>query len=159
MFAAFVFALTLHAPPQQTVQVPVADPVLPAGPLAAMGATPEGDFYVDVASFNRSDVPDLIRGTAVIVTADASPLQVVRLWINCKNRVYQISNGRRYDASGRQVAATSWVRDQPILADTAADRIAAAFCPAVGPVLEGVTEVADYRAALEVTRAAVAPTP
>jgi hypothetical protein len=159
MFAAFVFALTLHASPQQTMQVAVADPVLPAGPLAAMGGTHEGDFYVDVSSFNRSDLPDLVRGTAVIVTAEASPLQVVRLWIDCKNRVYQISNGRRYDASGRQVAVTSWVRDQPILADTAADRIAAAFCPAGGPVLEGVTEVADYRAALDETRAAVAPAP
>ena len=148
MFAALALGIAVSMSASQTVQMPVEDPTLPQGPLVAMGATHEGDFYVDAPSFARSDLPGMVSGTAVIVTRDAAPLQVARTWIDCGRRVYQLSTGRRYDAAGRQVSLTSWVRDQPILADTAADRMAAAFCPAAGPDLAGLPAVADYRAAL-----------
>ena len=157
MFAAIALGLTLLASPQQTMQVPVDDPVLPTGPLTAIGATREGHIYVDAASFRRSDLAGVVRGTAIIITADAAPMQVVRLWIDCQRRVYQLSNGRRYDAAGLQVAVTTWVPDQPILPDSATDRAAAAFCPSGGPNLAGLTEVADYRAALEQARAVAGP--
>ena len=158
MLIAAISGLTLLASPQQTVQVAVDDPLLPEGKLVVMGAAREGEFYADAPSFERSDLPGLVRGTVVVVTADAAPMQVVRLWIDCNRREYQLSNGRRYDAAGRQVAETQWVPDQPILPGTAADRIAAAFCPTGAPLLSGLTEVADYRVALQLARAGAAST-
>ena len=151
MIAALSLAAALLG--QTVVQAPVDDPLLPQGPLLAMGETREGRFYVDAASWERSDIPSLVRGTAVIVTRDGEPVQVVRLWIDCFEHEYQIGTGRRYDASGRETARTAWVRDQPILPDTAPARIEAAFCST--PVaLEGLPTVAGWRAALPATGSA-----
>lgn len=146
---AMLTALGLLIAPQQTaVQIPVGDPVLPTGPLVAMGATGEGDIFMDAASVVRSDIPGLVDGTAVIVTTEMEPLKVMTFWINCTAHTYQVGSGRQYDRAGGQVALTSWIRDQPILPGTGAAVTEAAFCRAGGPDLTGLPVVADWRAAL-----------
>lgn len=161
MFAAIAFASILAArPPSVIIQVP--DPVLPAGPLLAMGATAEGDFYVDHPSFGRSDIPGMIRMTVVIVrpaaVAGAEPLWVARLWIDCNRRVYQLSEGRRYSADGRQMAYASFVPDQHIVAGSGPDQVAMAYCPVPAAKPDGKRSVGHYSLALE-RSGSVVPTP
>ena len=159
--AALVLAASLVAAPPALVQVPVDDPVLPSGPLLAMGATTDGDIYVDHPSFGRSDLPGLMRMTAVIVRPGANepaPLWVVRLWVDCKRRVYQLSSGRRYDGQGRQTALTAFVPDRPIVAGSGPDQVAAAYCPLPPQAPDSKRAVANYQAALERSRSVV-PTP
>lgn len=149
---SILMALGLLTAQQQTVvQQPVGDPLLPTGPLVSMGATHEGAIFVEAASVVRSDIPGLVDGTAVIVTGEAAPLRVMTFWINCDKHVYQVGSGRQYDADGRQVALTSWIRDQPILSDTGTAAAEAAFCKAGGPDLSALPVVADWRAALAAT--------
>lgn len=137
-------------PAPALVQMPVDDPVLPAGPLTSVGAAAEGEFYVDASSFGRSDIPDTIRITTVIVRKDqaAEPLLVALTWVNCAKGVYQISSGRTYDANGREIRRTSFVRDKAYTEGSGPARFAAAYCSAKGPGLDGAPSVADYRAAL-----------
>ena len=150
MLATPITALILSAAlTQATVQMPVDDPLLPTGPLMAVGSAEEGEFYVDLSSFARSDIPDTIDITTVIVRRDAAePLLVALTWVNCAKGVYQISTGRAYDAAGRQVRRTSFVRDKPIAEGSAPARLAAAYCSAKGPGPDAAPTVADYRAAL-----------
>jgi hypothetical protein len=148
MAAGFVSAL-VAALAGVTVQIPVEDPRLPEGPLWAAGSGADGTYYVEPGSYEPSDLPGLVGFTSIIVTADqAAPLHVARTWIDCKRRVYQLSSGRRYDGSGRQVAPAAWVRDRPIEPDAAMIRLADAFCPTIVDT-SGLELVADYRAALE----------
>lgn len=144
-------ALLAAAPAQAatTVQMAVDDPVLPTGPLTAVGSAAEGAFYMDVSSFGRSDIPDTIRITTVIVRQDAAePLLVALTWVNCAKGVYQLSSGRTYDAAGKQVRLTSFVRDKAYAADSGPARFAAGYCSVQGPGLDAAPVVADYHAAL-----------
>ncbi len=138
-------------PATAVVQMPVDDPVLPTGALAAVGSAEEGTFYVEPVSFGRSDIPDTIRITTVIVRQNpAEPLLVALTWVNCAKGVYQISSGRTYDAAGKQVRRTSFVRDKPYAEGSGPARFAAAYCSTKGPGLGDAAAVADYRAALAV---------
>ena len=149
LLAAAPVQASKPAPPPVMVQMPVDDPLLPTGPLMAVGSAEEGEFYVDLSSFARSDIPDMIDITTVIVRRDAAePLLVALTWVNCAKGVYQISTGRAYDAAGRQVRRTSFVRDKPIAEGSAPARLAAAYCSAKGPGPDAAPTVADYRAAL-----------
>ena len=148
MLAALAAAVVALVAPQTVVQVPVGDPVLPTGPLVSTGATHEGAVFIEAASVVRSDISGLVDGTAVIVTGEAAPLRVMTFWVNCRTHVYQVGSGRQYDAEGRQTALTPWIRDQPVLPDTGAAAIEAAFCKAGGPDLSTLPVVADWRAAL-----------
>ena len=132
------------------VQQPVDDPLLPTGPLAAVGPGAEGDYYMDVSSFGRSDIPDTIRITTVIVRKDnaAEPLLVARTWVDCAKGVYQVSRGRAYDAAGQELHRTEYVRDKAYPEGSGPARFAAAYCSTKGPGLGDVATVADYRAAL-----------
>ena len=159
--AALALAASLVAAPPTVVQVPVGDPVLPSGPLLAMGATTDGEIYVDHPSFGRSDLPGLIRMTAVIVRPGANepaPLWVALLWVDCSRRVYQLSSGRRYDDQGRQTSLTAFVRDRPIVAGSGPDQVAAVYCPLPPQTPDSKRVVANYQAALERSRSVV-PTP
>lgn len=153
----FLAALLAAAPVQASkpatavVQTPVDDPVLPTGPLASVGAAAEGDFYMDVSSFARSDIPDTIDITTVIVRKDpAEPLLVALTWVNCAKGVYQISSGRTYDAKGKEVRRTTFVRDKVYAAESGPARFAAAYCSTKGPGLGDAPAVADYGEALAV---------
>lgn len=154
MLASILAALSLIAPPQQTVQTAVDDPRLPTGPLVAMGPSPEGEVYVDAASWERSDLPGLVRGVGVIIRpSDVVPrVHVALIWIDCRNQTSQLSNGRLYDDKGIERRSSSWVPDRPIEVDTAAARMAAAFC-ASPMAVDGATNVADWRGALAQTDA------
>ncbi|MGZ9100288.1 MAG: hypothetical protein ACXW3O_11340 [Brevundimonas sp.] len=150
MLVTLLSALALLAPPQQTVQTAVDDPRLPTGPLVAMGPSPEGEVHVDAASWERSDIPGLVRGVGVIIRPpDVVPrVHVALIWIDCRNRTFQLSSGRLYDEAGQERGSSSWVRDRPIAADTAAARMEASFCPApMTPA--GQATVEDWRAALQ----------
>ena len=152
MLATPITALILSAAlTQATVQMPVDDPRLPTGPLTGVGSTVEGDFYVDAASFGRSDIPDTIRIVTVVVRPASTPeppILVALTWINCAKQAYQLSSGRLYGADGREIKRTSFVRDKPIAEGSAPARLAVAYCSAKGPGLSAEPTVADYRAAL-----------
>lgn len=161
MLAAVFAAAAQAGAPQPVVQVAVADPVLPAGPLGTVGAVAEGDVYLDMGSVKRSDIPGLINSTAVIMRpGDATtPILVARIWINCNRNVYQISSGRLYSAQGQEVGATGFVPDQPIPPGGAAAQIAQVYCtPDWAKVSQIFPWVMDWRAALERSRR-VASTP
>lgn len=145
---ALLAALLFAASPQTVVQVPVQDPVLPAGPLVAVSMTRDGGIYVEADSVKVSDIPGRVRGDAVLVTAGAIPIRVVTVWIDCAGHQFQLASGRQYDASGQQVALTAWEGDQPIPAGSGVSQIETVFCKAGGPDLSGLPVVADWRAAL-----------
>ena len=148
--------IALAALAQPMVQMPVDGPLLPAGELVVMGPTAEGDLYVDPGSFERSDLPGLIRATGVVVRPttdhDPAPLLVALVWVDCVKRQYQVSDGRLYDAGGRQVARTGFVRDKAFAAGSGPDRMAGVLCDRTSPDLDGAEVVADYNEALERTR-------
>ena len=83
MLLPILAALSLISSPQETVQVAVDARRLPTGPLASMGPSPEGEVYVDAASWERSDIPGLVRGVGVIIRpTDVVPrIQVALIWI------------------------------------------------------------------------------
>jgi hypothetical protein len=137
------------SPSEQTVQVAVEDPRLPTGRLTAMGPTPEGDVYVDAASWERSDIPGLVRGVGVIIRpSDVVPrVHVALIWIDCRNRTFQLSSGRLYDEDGEERSRSSWVRNRPIEPETAAARMETSFCGSPMDVRE-LPDVEDWRAAL-----------
>lgn len=152
MLAAIFAAAVLVAAPPPDVQVPVADPVLRAGPLGVVGAVAEGDVYLDMGSVKRSDIPGLINSTAVIVRVGdaATPILVARIWIDCNRRVYQISSGRLYTAQGREVGAAAFVPDQPIPPGGAAAQMAQVYCtPDWATISQIFPWVMDWRVALE----------
>jgi hypothetical protein len=137
------------SPSEQTVQVAVEDPRLPTGRLTAMGPSPEGDVYVDAASWERSDIPGLVRGVGVIIRpSDVVPrVHVALIWIDCRNRTFQLSSGRLYDEDGEERSRSSWVRNRPIEPETAAARMETSFCGSPMDVRE-LPDVEDWRAAL-----------
>lgn len=149
MLLPILAALSLISPPQETVQTAVDDPRLPTGRLTAMGPSPEGDVYVDVASWQRSDIPGLVRGVGVIIRpSDVVPrVHVALIWIDCRNRTFQLSSGRLYDADGEERRRSSWVRNRPIEPETAAARMETSFCRSPMDVGE-LPGVEDWRAAL-----------
>ncbi len=148
MIAASFF-LVLAAGPM--VQVPVEDPRLPAGELALVGDTATGSLYVEPGSFERSDIPGLVRGTAILVTPSVQerPLQVARLWIDCRKQVFQVSAGRSYNAEGVETGRTAFAPDAPIPAGSPIAALAKAQC-ATDPdaVSSTFTLLKDWRAAL-----------
>jgi hypothetical protein len=149
MLLPILAALSLISSPQETVQVAVDDPRLPTGPLASMGPSPEGDVYVDAASWERSDIPGLVRGVGVIIrpTNVVPRIQVALIWIDCRKRTFQLSSGRLYDEDGEEQRRSSWVRDRPIEPETAAARMEASFCASPMAVRE-LPSVEDWRVAL-----------
>jgi hypothetical protein len=158
MLAALALSLTLASNPQQVVQVPVDDPRLPEGPLELVAGWDAFRLYIDPPSWRRSDIENLVRGTAIIVAPESRrTLQVVLAWVDCGRRVYQLSSGRAYDASGTEIAATLYVPDRPV-GETGpmkqlADRVCGTPDAPQGP------SVADWRNALEEARTAVASAP
>ena len=149
LLAAAPVQASKPAAPPVMVQMPVDDPLLPVGPLTAVGSAEEGEFYMDLSSFARSDIPDTIDITTVIVRrGSAEPLLVALTWVNCAKGVYQISSGRAYDAAGHEIRRTTFVRDKPYPQDSGPARFAAAYCSTKGPGLGAAPIVADYRAAL-----------
>lgn len=154
MMLQVLIALAILAEP--VVQMPVDGPRLPGGSLAVMGPSAEGDLYIDPGSFERSDLPGLIRATAVVVRpatdSDPAPLLVGLIWVDCVNRKYQVSDVRLYDAGGREVARAGFVRDKAFAAGSGPDRVAGAFCDRTSPDLDGAETVTDYNEALERTR-------
>ena len=149
MLLPVLVALSMISSPQETVQVAVDDPRLPTGPLASMGPSPEGVVYVDAASWERSDIPGLVRGVGVIIRpTDVVPrVHVALIWIDCRNRTFQLSSGRLYDEDGEERRRSSWVPDRPIEPETAAARMEASFCRSPMDVRER-PGVEDWRAAL-----------
>jgi hypothetical protein len=149
MLLPLLAALSLMSPSEQTVQVAVDDPRLPTGRLTAMGPSPEGDVYVDAASWERSDIPGLVRGVGVIIRpSDVVPrVHVALIWIDCRNRTFQLSSGRLYDEDGEERSRSSWVRNRPIEPETAAARMETSFCGSPMDVRE-LPDVEDWRAAL-----------
>jgi len=149
MLLPLLTALSLMSPSEQTVQVAVEDPRLPTGRLTAMGPSPEGDVYVDAASWERSDIPGLVRGVGVIIRpSDVVPrVHVALIWIDCRNRTFQLSSGRLYDEDGEERSRSSWVRNRPIEPETAAARMETSFCGSPMDVRE-LPDVEDWRAAL-----------
>ncbi|MGH7027503.1 hypothetical protein [Brevundimonas sp.] len=138
---------------QTTAQVPVDAPHLPTGPLAYAGAFGTTRLYVDTASWERSDLPNLVRGTAVITTSQGpAPVQTVLMWIDCGRRVYQLSSGRAYDEAGLEIASTTYLPDQAIGDDGPVKQLADSVC--VTPFAFGTEAVDNWRAALQDTRAA-----
>lgn len=148
MFAFTAAALLITSSPQAVVQVPVEDPVLPTGTLAAVSATRDGGIYVDAGSVQISDLEGKVRGTVVLVTAGETPLRVITLWIDCVGHQYQVGSGRQYNLSGEQVALTRWEPYQQIPAGTGVAQTESVFCKAGGPDLSILPMVADWRAAL-----------
>jgi hypothetical protein len=146
---ALSFFLALAVGPM--VQVPVEDPRLPAGELALVGDTASGSLYFAPGSFERSDIPGLVRGTAIMITPaePTRPLQVARLWINCRKQVFQVSAGRAYNAEGVEIGRTAYAPDAPIPAGSPIATLANAQCatdPAVAS--QAFTLLKDWRAAL-----------
>ena len=146
---ALSFLLALAAGPM--VQVPVEDPRLPAGELALVGDTASGSLYFAPGSFQRSDIPGLVRGTAIMITpaVQERPLQVARLWINCRKQVFQVSSGRAYNAEGVEIGRTAYAPDAPIPAGSPIATLADAQCAADPAVAsQAFTLLKDWRAAL-----------
>ncbi len=133
-----------------TMQVPVADPELPTGGLSVVGNTAVGDAYADFPSFQRSSIPAVARGTVVLIRpADPSPIQVVRLWIDCGQQVFQVSSGRLYDASGAQTGVTRFTPDAAIPEGTPMAELARVLCaPDLAAASTAFPRVTDWRAAL-----------
>jgi hypothetical protein len=149
MMIAVSFFLALAAGPM--VQVPVEDPRLPAGELALVGDTASGSLYFAPGSFERSDIPGLVRGTAIMITPaePTRPLQVARLWINCRKQVFQVSAGRAYNAEGVEIGRTAYAPDAPIPAGSPIATLADAQCAADPAVAsQAFTLLKDWRAAL-----------
>ena len=140
----------------QTVQVLVEAPRLPQNGMRLAGSFDHNRLYVDAESWERSNLPNLVGGTVVIVTpGDAAPLQVMRMWIDCDRRVYQLSPGRAYDVQGVEFAPTSYLPDQPVGTEGPVRQLADGFC--VTPFgIQAMAPVADWRVALQETRAAAA---
>ena len=155
MLTGLVLALVLTTAPQ-TVQVPVEAPHLPDGPLAYVGPFGPNRLFIDAASWERSDLPDMVRGTVVIATpGDRAPLQVMLAWIDCGRRVYHLSAGRAYDVSGMEFAPTGPLPDQPVGAAGPVKELADRVC--VTPFdLRTMASVSGWRVALEEVRAAAA---
>lgn len=142
------------------VQVPVEDPRLPDGPLERVARWSSFGLYIDASSWEPSDLPDLVRGTAVLVAPESpGTLQVILIWVDCRRQVYQLSQGRAYDASGVEIAATTYVPDQPVGDGGPMKQLADRVCAASGSPPGPVSSVADWRRALEETRAPIPPTP
>ena len=143
------FLLALGAGPM--VQVPVEDPRLPVGELVLVGDTASGSLYFAPGSFERSDLPGLVRGTVIMITpaVQERPLQVARLWINCRKQVFQVSSGRAYNAEGVEIGRTAYAPDAPIPAGSPIATLADAQC-ATDPVVasQAFTLLKDWRAAL-----------
>lgn len=154
MLTAIILAIVMSARPQ-VVQVPVEPPRLPEAPLAYAGPFGPNRLYIDAASWERSDLPGLVGGTVVIVTPGdaAPPLQVMRAWIDCGRRVYQLSPGRAYDAAGVEFAPTSYLPDQPVGDAGPMKELADRVC---GPTFElmSLPSAPGWPVALEETRAA-----
>ena len=155
MLNVFAIAFALNIAPQ-VVQVPVEAPRLPDGPLAFAGPFGANRLYLDAASWERSDLPGLVGGTVVIVTpGDAAPIQVMRAWIDCGRRVYQLSPGRAYNAAGLEFAPTSFLPDQPVGTDGPVKHLADRVC--VTPFdLQTMDSAPGWREALDEVRGAVA---
>lgn len=153
MLTALLLGFALTTTPQ-TVQVPVEAPRLPDGPLAYAGPFGPNRLYIDASSWERSDLPDMVRGTIVIATpGDRAPLQVMLAWIDCGRRVYQLSAGRAYDVSGMEFAPTGPLPDQPVGAAGPVKELADRVC--VTPFdLQTMDSVAGWRVALEEVYAA-----
>jgi hypothetical protein len=152
MLTVVALALAL-SPPPQVVQVPVEAPRLPDGPLAFVGPFGVNRLYLDATSWEASDLPGLMGGTIVIMTpGDAAPMQVMRAWIDCGRRVYQLSPGRAYNTDGVEFAPTSFLPDQPVGAEGPVKQLADRVCGA--PVdLQTLPTAPGWRVALDETRA------
>lgn len=156
MLNVFALVLALDAA-AQVVQVPVEAPRLPEGPLAYAGPFGVNRLYLDAASWGPSDLPGLVGGTVVIVTpGDAAPVQVMRAWIDCGRRVYQLSPGRAYNTEGVEFAPTSFLPDQPVGEAGPVRELADRAC-ATPFDLGTLTSAPDWRVALNETRAANRP--
>lgn len=154
--SVFALVLALNAAPQ-TVQVPVEAPRLPEGPMAYAGPFGVNRLYLDAGSWERSDLPGLVRGTVVIVTpGDAAPMQVMLAWIHCDRRVYQLSPGRAYDTEGVEFAPTGHLPDQPVGAEGPVRQLADRVC-ATPFDLQTLPTVGNWRVALSETRGTAAP--
>jgi hypothetical protein len=154
MLTALVSAVALTTTAPQVVQVPVEDPRLPSGPMEFVGMFGGGRLYVDATSWKRSDLPDHVRGTVIMVTPDpAMPVQVARAWIDCRLQVYQLDAGRAYDGSGAEVARTGPLTSQPIGSAGPVRQLADRVCvtPFTPPSFAAVH---GWRAAIDETRAA-----
>ena len=154
LLLTLILALTA---PQQVVQVPVEAPRLPDGPLALAGPFGVNRLYLDTHSWERSDLPGLVRGTVVIVTPGeaAPPIQVMLAWIDCGRQTYQLSAGRAYNSEGTEFAPTSFLPDQPVGAAGPVKDLADRVCD--GPFdLQTLASAPDWRTALAETRAGAA---
>ena len=136
------------------VQVPVEDPVLPAGRLHFAGASAEGPTWFDAGSLKRSNLIGVFHVTAVIVGMDAAGpnLTVARLWVDCPKQVYQVSSGRLYGADGVERRRSVFRKDKPLAEGMASRKLADLYCkagkPDPGPDLSGLETAADYRQAV-----------
>ena len=141
----------------QSVQMAVDDPVLPDGALAYMGSAGPTRVYVDASSWERSNLPGMVRGTAVIVSPDGpAPVMVMLMWVDCGRGVFQLSSGRAYDDTGTQVTTTAYQADAPIGQRGPIKHLADAVC--VTPFAFDSPEVEDWRLDLAETRAAASGT-
>ncbi|NJC41773.1 hypothetical protein GGQ87_002031 [Brevundimonas alba] len=153
MLTVYALALALTAAPQ-VVQVPVEAPRLSEGPLAYAGPFGGNRLYLDAASWERSDLPGLVGGTVVIITPDdAVPVQVMRAWIDCGRRVYQLSPGRAYNTEGVEFAGTSFLPDQPVGSEGPMKDLSDRVCGASFD-LETLATTPDWRVALDEVRSA-----
>ena len=153
MLTVVAFALALN-PALQVVQVPVEAPRLPDGALAFAGPFGVNRLYLDAASWEPSDLPGLMGGTVVIVTpGDAAPMQVMRAWIDCGRRVYQLSPGRAYNTDGVEFAPTSFLPDQPVGAEGPVKHLADRVCGTTVD-LQTLPSAPNWRVALGETREA-----
>jgi hypothetical protein len=153
MLTVLALAFALTAAPQ-LVEVPVEAPRLPEGPLAYAGPFGVNRLYLDAGSWEPSNLPGLVGGTVVIVTpGDAAPIQVMRAWIDCGRRVYQLSPGRAYNTEGVEFAPTSFLPDQPVGSEGPVKQLADRVC--VTPFdLQTLPAAPDWRSALAETRSA-----
>jgi hypothetical protein len=153
--------LALVAAAGAMVQVPVQDPQLPTGELMSLGSLREGDLYIDFASFKPSDLPGVVRGTALMVQPFAPPqpgvMVAARLWIICNSSEYQVDSGRLYDQNARQIATTTWVRNQALASGPAGLRLKALFCDRSFGDVAKQPKIPDFRAALAVSKSQGGP--
>src|ERR687890_160550 len=80
-------------------------------------------------------------------------MQVMRAWIDCGRRVYQLSPGRAYNRDGVEFAPTGFLPDQPV-GETGPVRALADRVCADPFDLGTLPSAPDWRVALHETRAA-----